>query len=373
MRMAAVVDILDRLFKIARSIRNPATRSAQSRRNVYSTLDAEYRDQLVNSLVNLEVLRIQDIIHDWRKDIRDQTPIQTPQTADKTDKVRNDAYQQIETWADRANLNHSVKLTAKAYYKRVDDAKAFKDEGLDVVLAGCLFIACLQCKTPRSFTEIFGLTSVPKKEIGAAYKQLDKFLTNNTNANMKVIEDDGDPVVAPNLMMPDNYQTPRHASPLDETDEVLCRQLGKANSWRRQQFMYWRRRHERSTANASSQPVFQEEDLKAVKLPDIPKDPALPLPVRANPLQSMPSSVTKLRPGQIDFNESKSVASNITRVPSAKGPSGEKAAWPPYPDGLAPDDFFTCPYCFNLCPKRYLNSQGWKYAQYGSYHVYSYG
>jgi len=59
----------------------------------------------------------------------------------------------------------------------VDDAKFFKGKSIEAVMAGCIFIACRQCRTPRTFSEVFGLTQVPKKEIGRIYKQLEKFLT----------------------------------------------------------------------------------------------------------------------------------------------------------------------------------------------------
>ena len=125
------------------------------------------------------------------KESRKLKKIQAAQTADKNNKALQSAYTQIDAWAERAELNAQVKNAAKHYYKSVDDAKAFKGKSLDVVLAGCLFIACRQCKTPRSFSEIFGLTSVPKKEIGRVYKNLEKFLTSSANEQIKTIETEG--------------------------------------------------------------------------------------------------------------------------------------------------------------------------------------
>lgn len=125
------------------------------------------------------------------KEARKLKKAQAAQIADKNNKALQNAYSMLDAWADRAELNSQVKNAAKHYYKSVDDAKAFKGKSLEVVLAGCLFIACRQCKTPRSFQEIFGLTSVPKKEIGRVYKMLEKFLTSNANDTIKAIETEG--------------------------------------------------------------------------------------------------------------------------------------------------------------------------------------
>jgi transcription initiation factor TFIIB len=46
-----------------------------------------------------------------------------------------------------------------------------------VIIAGCIFIACRQCQAPRTFSEIFAVTKVSRKEIGRIYKSLEKFFT----------------------------------------------------------------------------------------------------------------------------------------------------------------------------------------------------
>lgn len=44
-------------------------------------------------------------------------------------------------------------------------------------------MACRQANVPRTFREIFALTNVSKKEIGRTFKQLEKFLQSNREAN----------------------------------------------------------------------------------------------------------------------------------------------------------------------------------------------
>ena len=65
--------------------------------------------------------------------------------------------------------------TAKYLYKVVDDAKAFKGKPQEVVIAGCIFIACRQLKVPRTFAEISAATKVPKHKIGRIFKALEEF------------------------------------------------------------------------------------------------------------------------------------------------------------------------------------------------------
>jgi transcription initiation factor TFIIB len=125
------------------------------------------------------------------KETRRLQRAQAAQTSDKANKALMVAYKQIDAWADEAELMGNVRQAAKMYYKRVDDAKAFKGKSQDAIMAGFIFIDCRQCKTPRTFTEIFGLTRVPKKEIGRIYKSLEKFLTEVHDEKIKAIEADG--------------------------------------------------------------------------------------------------------------------------------------------------------------------------------------
>ncbi|KAI1933630.1 transcription initiation factor IIB [Ophidiomyces ophidiicola] len=98
-------------------------------------------------------------------------------SSEKTNRALLAAYKEIGALCDGFNIQKNVADTAKYLFKVVDDAKAFKGKSQDVIIAGCIFIACRQCKVPRTFTEIFALTRVSKKEIGRIYKALEKFFT----------------------------------------------------------------------------------------------------------------------------------------------------------------------------------------------------
>ena len=94
----------------------------------------------------------------------------------RTDRTLMMAYKQIDTWADAADLDDMVRHAAKMHYSRINASRSFEEGSQDAVLAGCVFIACRQGKTPRTFSEIQAFTGVPKKEIGRVYKTVERFL-----------------------------------------------------------------------------------------------------------------------------------------------------------------------------------------------------
>lgn len=116
---------------------------------------------------------------------------QNQQLDEKKDKDLNSAYQVIDAWADRAHLSGSVKQAAKGFYFAVHNANAFRGKSRDAVLASCLFIACRQAKVGRSFNEMFGLTNVSKKELGRTFKQLQKFLQDESKQRVENMESAG--------------------------------------------------------------------------------------------------------------------------------------------------------------------------------------
>lgn len=122
---------------------------------------------------------------------RDLQRAQSRQLENKSNKALQQAYMDIDQKCDAYGIQHNVKTTAKTYYKATQDAKAFKGKPLEVVIAGCIFLACRQCNVGRSFNEIFSMTSVPKKEIGRIYKQLEKFLYTNSESRTNAVVDGG--------------------------------------------------------------------------------------------------------------------------------------------------------------------------------------
>ncbi|KAI1327675.1 cyclin-like protein [Xylariaceae sp. FL0255] len=113
------------------------------------------------------------------KNSRDLQRAQNKLQKDKGTQTLLAAYREITNFCDAMNIAKTVQDAAKHIFKMVDDAKLFKGKSTEVIIAGCIFIACRQSNAPRTFREIFALTKVPKKEIGKTFKQLEKFLQSN--------------------------------------------------------------------------------------------------------------------------------------------------------------------------------------------------
>lgn len=151
---------------------------------------------------------------------RDLQRAQNRQLENKSNKALQGAYMDIDQKCDAYGIQHNVKNTAKTYYKSTQDAKAFKGKNVDVVIAGCIFLACRQCGVGRSFNEIFSMTSVPKKEIGRVYKQLEKFLYQHSESRTNAIVDGGG-IANPNTI----YKSSTATKP-KELCSRFCNNLG---------------------------------------------------------------------------------------------------------------------------------------------------
>ncbi|MCJ1413264.1 transcription initiation factor IIB [Ptychographa xylographoides] len=114
---------------------------------------------------------------------RDLHRAQNKATHDKATKALLAAYKEIGALCDAWHIPKNVSDTAKHLFKMVNDAGAFRGKSQDVVIAGCIFIACRQCGVPRTFREVFALTKVSKKEIGRIFKALEKFFAAQNLAN----------------------------------------------------------------------------------------------------------------------------------------------------------------------------------------------
>ena len=154
------------------------------------------------------------------KETRRLKRAQAAQQDSKADKQLTNAYQIIDQWGERASLPTKARNTAKSYYKRTFDAGMFKGKNIEIVLASCLFIACRQHDVARSFTEMFSLTHVPKKDIGRGYKALEKFLLSDSNQNIANIEAEG------GIISRDAGYKTTTSTPPDQLCIRFCSQLG---------------------------------------------------------------------------------------------------------------------------------------------------
>lgn len=122
---------------------------------------------------------------------RDLHRAQNKSTHDKSTKGLLAAYKEIGALCDAMSIPKNVSDTAKHLFKMVSDAGAFRGKSQDTIIAGCIFIACRQCKVPRTFREIFALTKVSKAEIGRIFKALEKFFAAQNKEKMDNVVQSG--------------------------------------------------------------------------------------------------------------------------------------------------------------------------------------
>ena len=110
---------------------------------------------------------------------------------DKGQKSLQQGYKEIVSFCDAINVGQNVSNAAKHIFKLVDKHKLFKGKSQEVIIAGCISVACRQNNVPRTFKEIFQLTNVSKKETWRVMRQLQTFL--------QKIRDEGEKDVAVGL------------------------------------------------------------------------------------------------------------------------------------------------------------------------------
>lgn len=122
---------------------------------------------------------------------RDLHRAQNKATHDKSNKGLLTAYKEIGAFCDALGIQRNVSDAAKQLFKMVNDAGAFRGKSQETIIAGCIFIACRQCKVPRTFREIFALTKVTKAEIGRIFKSLEKFFAAQNRLQKEKVEQAG--------------------------------------------------------------------------------------------------------------------------------------------------------------------------------------
>lgn len=105
-------------------------------------------------------------------------------TENKADQSLFAVYERISAFCASMSIQNVVVETAKVLFKQLDDARVVRGKPVDIVVAGCIFLACRQCGVPRTFREVFAMTSVPKKDIGRVYKIIERFFNKQGMAAM---------------------------------------------------------------------------------------------------------------------------------------------------------------------------------------------
>ncbi|KAI5477493.1 transcription initiation factor TFIIB [Pseudohyphozyma bogoriensis] len=85
-----------------------------------------------------------------------------------------EAFKTIGTMCEAISLPKTIVDMTRQLFKRVDEERLLKGKDQDAIIAACIFIACRQGRVPRTFKEIVKLTNVPKKDIAACFKLLER-------------------------------------------------------------------------------------------------------------------------------------------------------------------------------------------------------
>jgi hypothetical protein len=141
----------------------------------------------------------------------------------------------------------------------------------------------------------------------------------------------------------------RSSSPVDFEKDFLVRRLAKANTRRRQQFGYWKKRR------AQFENVVKTDEL----LPESENGPNLNVPV-IRTAASRPSTATHLDASKVKLDDSVSMVSSLTVVDIKDDGNGDCFFIPPPPKHLWDGEEFECPYCFTLCPRKMLYQTAWQ-------------
>lgn len=149
----------------------------------------------------------------------------------------------------------------------------------------------------------------------------------------------------------------RSISPANFEKDFLVRRLAKANTRRRQQFGYWKKRRAQFETMSKTEiidkmaPDFipgESENSPNLNVPAVPIAP------------SRPSTATHLDVSKVNLNDNASMVSSSTVANMKDEGNGDWFFIPPPPKHLWDGEEFECPYCFTLCPRKMLHQTNWQ-------------
>ncbi|KAH9889129.1 hypothetical protein F4778DRAFT_796844 [Xylariomycetidae sp. FL2044] len=141
----------------------------------------------------------------------------------------------------------------------------------------------------------------------------------------------------------------------------LIRRIAVANVRRKQQFVYWKSHAER-LRDAPAPPPQMRAPIAPARSTITAKTPlSLPLPpLEAGQQRSLATSATKFFEEAVKEGDTKSAISHQSRLSTVMDSRGVKLQWPLPPTPEIIGTHFTCPYCWLLCPEKYLSGANWR-------------
>ncbi|KAL6753961.1 hypothetical protein V8C86DRAFT_2714153 [Haematococcus lacustris] len=91
------------------------------------------------------------------------------------DRALTVAFKKLSDLCDKLSIsNKTVHSSACEIYKKAMDSQRLKGRGTNAICAACLYLACRQSSTPRSFKDITAVMppEVAKKDIGRCFKEI---------------------------------------------------------------------------------------------------------------------------------------------------------------------------------------------------------
>jgi hypothetical protein len=142
-------------------------------------------------------------------------------------------------------------------------------------------------------------------------------------------------------------------NPSHPEDYYLISRLAKANTRRRQQFRYWKKRREAFERMSMADLIDDKEQREHLAVPGME-------PIDLAP--SQPSTATWLNADKVRLgdDDAMSVLSKVSFLPSGDDQGADTISLPP-PPRIAPEvKEFECPYCFTICPQKLSGKRNWE-------------
>lgn len=149
-----------------------------------------------------------------------------------------------------------------------------------------------------------------------------------------------------------------------KANDRLIERLGKAITKRRQQFMYWERHRAKLAANTRLEDGPQVDQYKLGSETKSKPERVKQIIDRGTERSIVTktaftaTTATLFTPKENFPEDGQSIISVAT---TARGLDGRRVDLPPPPKQAKKEKDFECPYCYTICPSRYLHERSWRY------------
>lgn len=143
-------------------------------------------------------------------------------------------------------------------------------------------------------------------------------------------------------------------------NHFLIPRLAKANTRRRQQFRYWKKRRDAFERLSTTDLVDEHDDKRPEPMAEERQNLLVPGQEPIVMAPSQPSTATWLNPEKVKLDDDMSAISTVSYLYSSEVEDGDCVSLPA-PPKLSPEaKEFECPYCFTICPRKLLNKRNWE-------------